>query len=75
MSRQSLLPCAWLSVAFGLAIVVAPVPGWTQDRSTQERLDRLERDLNIRVPDDQLVGIQTVGQLLNLVAVKMPQAG
>jgi len=47
MSRQSLLPCAWLSVALGLAVVAAPVPGWSQDRSTQERLDRLERDLNM----------------------------
>ena len=40
-----------------------------------EVIGSLERDLNIRVPDDQLVGIQTVGQLLNLVAVKLPQAG
>lgn len=32
----------------------------------------LERDLNVRIPDDQLVGIQTVGQLLNLVAGKLP---
>src|SRR5437016_7751923 len=47
MSRQPLLPCAWLSVAFGLAVAVAPMPGWSQDRSTQERLDRLERDLNM----------------------------
>ena len=47
MSRQSLLPCAWLSVALGLAVAAAPVPGWSQDRSTQERLDRLERDLNM----------------------------
>jgi len=34
----------------------------------------LERDLDVRIPDDQLVGIQTVGQLLNLVAAKMPAA-
>jgi acyl carrier protein len=40
-----------------------------------EVIGSLERDLHIRVPDDQLVGIQTVGQLLNLVAVKLPQAG
>jgi acyl carrier protein len=39
-----------------------------------EVIGSLERDLNIRVPDDQLVGIQTVGQLLNLVQVKLPQA-
>ena len=37
-----------------------------------EVIGGLERDLNIRIPDDQLVGIQTVGQLLNLVAGKLP---
>jgi tol-pal system protein YbgF len=47
MSRQSLLPCAWLSIAFGLAVVGAPTMAWSQDSSTQERLDRLERDLNM----------------------------
>ncbi len=47
MSRQSLLPGAWLSIAFGLAVVAVPAPAWSQDRSTQERLDRLERDLNM----------------------------
>ena len=47
MSRQSLLPCAWLSIAFGLAVVAAPTLAWSQDNSTQERLDRLERDLNM----------------------------
>ncbi len=47
MSRQSLLPCAWLSIAFGLVVVAAPTAAWSQDRSTQERLDRLERDLNM----------------------------
>lgn len=40
-----------------------------------EVIGSLERDLDIRVPDDQLVGIQTVGQLLNLVSSKLPQAG
>ena len=40
-----------------------------------EVIGSLERDLDIRVPDDQLVGIQTVGQLLNLVSAKMPKAG
>jgi acyl carrier protein len=40
-----------------------------------EVIGSLERDLDIRVPDDQLVGIQTVGQLLNLVSTKLPQAG
>jgi len=39
-----------------------------------EVIGSLERDLDIRVPDDQLVGIQTVGQLLNLVAAKLPEA-
>jgi tol-pal system protein YbgF len=47
MSRQSLLPGAWLSIAFGLAVVAAPTAAWSQDSSTQERLDRLERDLNM----------------------------
>ncbi len=40
-----------------------------------EVIGSLERDLNVRIPDDQLVGIQTVGQLLNLVADKLPKAG
>ncbi len=40
-----------------------------------EVIGSLERDLNIRVPDDQLVGIQTVGQLISLVADKMPMNG
>lgn len=40
-----------------------------------EVIGSLERDLDIRVPDDQLVGIQTIGQLLNLVADKLPKAG
>ena len=39
-----------------------------------EVIGSLERDLDVRVPDDQLVGIQTVGQLLNLVALKLPQS-
>ena len=39
-----------------------------------EVIGGLERDLDIRIPDDQLVGIQTVGQLLNLVAGKLPAA-
>ena len=36
-----------------------------------EVIGSLERDLNIRVPDDQLVGIQTVSQLLGLVESKL----
>ena len=48
MFRPPLLPCArLLALAFGLAAVVPPSPVWSQDRSTQERLDRLERDLNM----------------------------
>ncbi len=39
-----------------------------------EVIGSLERDLDIRVPDDQLVGIQTVGQLLTLVADKLPKS-
>ncbi len=45
MFRQSLLPRACLSVALGLVLFAAPASG--QDRSAQERLDRLERDLNM----------------------------
>ena len=40
-----------------------------------EVIGSLERDLSIRIPDDQLVGIKTVGQLLSLVENKLPQAG
>lgn len=40
-----------------------------------EVIGSLERDLDIRVPDDQLVGIQTVGQLLNLVSTKLTPTG
>jgi tol-pal system protein YbgF len=47
MFRRPLLPCAWLSLAFGLAVVAAAAPAWSQDRLTQERLDRLERDLTM----------------------------
>jgi tol-pal system protein YbgF len=44
MFRQSLLQCACLAV-LGLALTAAPAR--SQDRSTYERLDRLERDLNM----------------------------
>jgi tol-pal system protein YbgF len=44
---RRLLPCACLTVAVGVAVLVAPGPVWGQDRSTQERLERLERDLNM----------------------------
>src|SRR5881275_891751 len=46
MFRHWLLRCAYFGVALGLA--AAPlVPARGQDRSTFERLDRLERDLNM----------------------------
>jgi tol-pal system protein YbgF len=47
MFRRTLLPRASLAVALGVAIVLASSPGFSQDRSTDERLDRLERDLNM----------------------------
>lgn len=47
MFRRLLLPRACLGLALGLLVIAGPVPGWSQDRSTQERLDRLERDLNM----------------------------
>jgi tol-pal system protein YbgF len=43
MIRHSLLAC--FGAALGLAVAAAP--SWSQDRSAQERLDRLERDLNM----------------------------
>jgi tol-pal system protein YbgF len=45
MFRQSLLPCACLAVVLGLGVWAGPARG--QDRSAYERLDRLERDLNM----------------------------
>ena len=46
MFRHSLLRCMCFGVALGLA--AAPLmPARGQDRSTFERLDRLERDLNM----------------------------
>ncbi len=52
MFRRPLLPCAYLIGALSLALsfaalTFAPAPALSQDRSTQERLDRLERDLNM----------------------------
>jgi tol-pal system protein YbgF len=47
MFRQPFLPCACLAVAFGIAVSSMPDPAWSQDRSTYERLDRIERDLNM----------------------------
>ena len=45
MFRQSLLPRACLTLVLGLFLCGAPALG--QDRSPYERLDRLERDLNM----------------------------
>lgn len=45
MFRQPLLPRACLSVVLGLGLWTAPA--WSQDRSAYERLERLERDLNM----------------------------
>src|SRR5229473_4833998 len=47
MFRQSLLPRACFSVVLGLAVVAPTAPAHSQDRLTLERLDRLERDLNM----------------------------
>jgi len=47
MFRQPLAPCVWLGVALGLAAAIAPVTAIGQDRSAYDRLDRLERDLNM----------------------------
>ncbi len=45
MFRQSLLPRACLTLALGLTLSYPPA--WGQERSPYERLDRLERDLNM----------------------------
>src|SRR5947207_8174668 len=48
MFRHRPLPRApLLAAALGLALAAAPGASWGQDRSSQERLDRLERDLNM----------------------------
>ena len=41
------LPCGLLAMALGFGLCLAPLPARSQDRSTQERLDRLERDFNM----------------------------
>src|SRR5438874_1052671 len=46
MFRHSLLPCTCFGVALGIAAAL-PIPAHSQDRSTYDRLDRLERDLNM----------------------------
>jgi acyl carrier protein len=38
-----------------------------------ELVGTMERELRIRVPDEQLVGLETVRQLLELVERRMPQ--
>ncbi|MBV8493413.1 MAG: tol-pal system protein YbgF [Alphaproteobacteria bacterium] len=47
MFRHSRLPCACFGVALGLAASIPMAPARAQDRMTLERLDRLERDLNM----------------------------
>ncbi len=37
-----------------------------------EIIGSMERDFKIRIPDDELVGIQTVGQLVDLVQKRLP---
>src|SRR5258708_2877424 len=44
---QSLLPRACFGVALGLAVAASSAPAQSQDRLTFERLDRIERDLNM----------------------------
>ena len=36
-----------------------------------EIIGGMEREFKIRIPDDQLVGIQTVGQLVDLVQKRL----
>src|ERR1051325_3055583 len=47
MFRRTLLQCACFAVALGGATFVSPSPAFCQDRSTQDRLDRIERDLSM----------------------------
>ncbi|MFT3923510.1 MAG: acyl carrier protein [Myxococcales bacterium] len=39
-----------------------------------ELVGTMERELRIRVPDEQLVGLETVRQLLELVERRLPQS-
>ncbi len=39
-----------------------------------EIVGSMEREFKIRIPDDQLVGISTVGQLVDLVQRRLPTA-
>ena len=47
MFRRPPLPCTRFIIALGFAVIALPAPALSQDSSTQERLDRLERDLNM----------------------------
>ena len=47
MFRRSPLPRTYFVVALGLAAFALPATARSQESSTQERLDRLERDLNM----------------------------
>jgi len=47
MFRLTTLTLACLGLAIGVAICAAPMRSQAQDWSTQERLDRIERDLNM----------------------------
>src|SRR5438105_14707417 len=61
MFRRPPVPSVCLII--GLSVAAITPPAWSQDRSTQERLDRLERDLNMLqrqvyrgAPPPQIVG-------------------
>jgi tol-pal system protein YbgF len=47
MFRQSLLPRAYVILALSVAVLAVPLAARGQDGATEERLDRLERDLNM----------------------------
>jgi len=47
MLRRTTMPFACLGLAIGLVVCTLPVTVAAQDQSTQDRLDRLERDLNM----------------------------
>jgi tol-pal system protein YbgF len=47
MVRHSIFLCPRFGVAVLLALVVLPAAAYSQDAGTQERLDRIERDLNM----------------------------
>lgn len=40
--------------------------------NTLELIGEMERELGVQIPDEQLVGIQTVRQLLELVERRLP---